>query len=282
VTGSKVFIALPAYGQINAAQTTSALMGLNRLLVVNGMDGGFGTLSFPDIEEIRNIFASIWYDTIKGASHLLFIDSDMGFDPQIVIDMVMLDKPLVGALCPKRKIPVEFAGRAKPGPVKVVSSISHPHAFMEVDGVGGAIMLIRRDAMDAVLGKYPELIDEISIKNHAAKDMLDKQGVKRLLRVFDKIVINGEKFSEDLSFCMRWREAAPEQWRQTEDGKGEIWANISYSISHVGPHEFTGRYLDEIQHLLRQVGEPAPALPMAAEPDLPPLEAMAGLMQAAE
>ena len=225
----QVFIAVPAYGGTNSSQTTSTLLGLTRLLVTNGMAGGFGTLSFPDIEEIRNIFLTIWYDKII-TSYLLMVDADMGFDPNLIMEMVSIDKPLVGALCPKRKLPIEFAGRAKMGPCQVING------FMEVDGVGGAIMLIRRDCVDAIMNKYPELSDEITIKNHAAKDLFEEHKLTRLIRGFDKLAVHGETFSEDLSFCIRHREAWP--------GGGQVWGNITHKVTHVGPHEFSGCYFD--------------------------------------
>lgn len=256
-----VFIAVPAYGQIITGQTTSSLIGLTRSLMQADMAGGFGTLSFPDISEIRNIFLTVWFDTIK-SSHLLFIDADMGFDPQLVMDMIAFDKPLVGALCPKRKMPIEFAGRAKPGECKIVNG------FMEVDGVGGAIMLIRRDCVEGILARDPALIDTITVKNHAAKELLDQYKVTRMLRAFDKLTIKGETFSEDLSFCLRHKQ-----------GGGDVWGAIMHNVVHVGPHEFQGRYYDHIKDLIKP--EASAKAPVAPPVPIPP-EVQAALMQAAE
>lgn len=266
----KIFIALPAYGQIVTAQTVSSLMSLSNVLFANQLGGGFGTLSFPDISEIRNIFLTVWYDKVQ-TSHMLFIDADMGFDPQLIVDMIAFNKPLVGALCPKRKLPVEFAGRARTGNCQVING------FMEVDGIGGAVMLIRRDAVDAILKAEPHLSDEVTIKNHAAKELLEAHGVKRLIRAFDKVVRNGETFSEDLSFCFRWKDAAPEEFRNTPDKTGEVWANIMHPVTHVGPHEYTARYYDHIKDFMKP-NEPALEVPMEAVAEMMPVEQL----QAAE
>ncbi len=243
----KVFIAMPAYGQINMSMTTSSLLATNRALEVHGFAGGFGTLSYPDITEIRNIFLSIWYDKIN-TSHMLFLDSDMGWPPELIIDLINCNKPLVGALCPKKKLPIEFAGRAKNGESKIVNG------FMEVDGIGGAVMLISREVVTAMLQKFPEMDDRVSPKNHAAKQILESQGVSRLIRAFDPITIDGEKFSEDLSFCHRWKACG-----------GEVWANIMHPITHVGLYEFTGRYYDQIKDHIRPE---TPAVAVASEPIL--------------
>lgn len=236
-----VFIALPAYGQVNCSATTSTLLGLSRELERLGLAGGFGTLSYPDITEIRNIFASIWYDRMQ-TSHMLFVDADMAFSPQLVLDMLAQNKPLVGALCPKKKLPIEFAGRAKQGDVQVING------FMEVSGIGGAVMLISREVVTAILQKYPELSDEVTPKNHAAREILEGQGCKRLLRVFDPVIVDGEKFSEDLSFCRRWTDCG-----------GQIWANITHQVSHIGLYEYSGCYFDQVKDHIRPT-EAAPAI----------------------
>ena len=230
----KVFAALPAYGQILCSGTHTTLLALQREFIKHGIDGGHGTLSYPDIVAIRNIFLTIWYDKIA-SSHMLFIDSDMSFAPQLVIDMLNANQPLVGALCPKKKLPIEFAGRAKVGDVRLING------HMEVAGVGGAIMLIRRDAVQAMLEKFPEMSDTITVKNHAAREILESQGVTRMIRAFDPVVIDGEKFSEDLSFCHR----------HTMCG-GEVWANIMHKVTHIGLYEFTGCYFDQIKDHIQQ------------------------------
>lgn len=236
----KVFIALPAHGQTVLSPTVSSLLSTSRMMDVHGFSGGFGTLSYPDIVEIRNIFTSIWYDKMQ-TSHMLFIDSDMAWPPELILDMIRFNKPLVGALCPKKKMPIEFAGRAKRGDARVVNG------FMEVSGVGGAIMLISREVVTAILAKWPELSDTTTVKNHAAKAILDAQGVSRLIKVFNKLHVDGEEFSEDLSFCHRWMECG-----------GEVWGNIAHPVSHIGLFEYSGSYYEQIKDQIRVEGVPAP------------------------
>lgn len=230
----KVFICLPAYGQQVTAQTCSTLVNLVKFLTEHQMLGGFGTLSFPSIMELRNIFLSIWYYKVQ-TSHLLMIDNDMQFDTQLILDMLNFDKPVLGALCPKRKFPIEYAGRAKSGECRVINN------FLEVDGVGGAVMMIKREAVDAIIAKHPEILDSKSPKNHAAKQLMEEQGITTLIRAFDEMKIDGEHFSEDLSFCKRAQACG-----------FDIWANIGHEITHVGPHEFKARYLDVIQDQIKK------------------------------
>ncbi len=239
-----IFICVPAYGQIVNSQLLSSCVALTRALDQHGMNGGFGTLSYPDIEEIRNIFVTLFYDKVQ-ASHLLFLDSDMAFPPELILEMIAFNQPIVGALCPKKKLPIEFAGRAKQGDARIVNG------FMEVNGVGMAITLISREVITAMLQKWPELSDTITIKNHAAKSILDANGITRMLTPFNKLSINGEKFSEDLSFCHRWNQCG-----------GQVWANITHDITHVGLYEYRGNYHEKIKEQIRPFEGPPPVLPM--------------------
>ena len=58
----------------------------------------FAGNSYADIVEGRNFLLK------TDASHLLFLDADMGFDPQLIVDMIAFDQPLTGAAYPKREI----------------------------------------------------------------------------------------------------------------------------------------------------------------------------------
>jgi len=110
--------------------------------------------------------------------------------------------------------------------------------FMVLEGVGMGVTLIRRDAITLMLEKYPELIDE-RLSLHPAKDTMLQAGAKRMMRFFEKLDIPDRGLlSEDLSFCVRWNRARP---------GNKIWAAIGYRISHVGPNDFAGRYLDDIE-----------------------------------
>ena len=266
----KVFIALPAYGQMVTAQTTSTLVDIIKTFTEQQMLGGFGTLSFPSIMELRNLFLSVWYYKIQ-TSHMLMIDNDMQFSTQLIMDMLAFDKPVVGALCPKRKLPLEFAGRAKPGECRVINN------FLEVDGVGGAILMIKREAIDAMIVKHPEILDTKSIKGHAAKQLMEEQGITTLIRGFDEMKVDGEHFSEDLSFCKRAQACG-----------FDIWANIGHEVTHVGPYEFKARYLDMIKDQIKQTSVPVeqvgieaaggsggPVISVPALPTLPSLHPVA-------
>lgn len=224
----RILAAIPAYGGSVKTQFFMSCVRLQQECDKAGIAIRFGTLSFPDICEVRNIFTSIFFDRTD-ATHLLFMDSDMSFNPKMIFDMIDFDQPVVGVIPTKKKYPIEFVGRASVGDPLEQPSFD---GFMKVDGVGGGILLISRECITEMLRKMPDILDPYPLDLHPAAELIKGQGLNRLLRPFDSVV-NHEigRLSEDLSFSNRWLRCG-----------GEIWANISHEIGHVGDHEFKGCY----------------------------------------
>src|SRR5215475_6313004 len=107
---AKVFVFVPAFGQTVTATTFMTTCAVLQHLSAKGIGGGVSTLSFPDIAELRAMALTIWYDTMPDVEYLLFVDADMGFQPDLVTDMVLFDEPLIGCIYPQRKLPLSWAG----------------------------------------------------------------------------------------------------------------------------------------------------------------------------
>lgn len=240
-----VFIFIPAFGQIITATTFLTTHALRQHLAAKGIGGGISTLSFPDIAELRGMAMTIWYDAMPDVDYFLQIDADMGFDPNLVTDMIMFDEPVIGCIYPQRKLPLSWAGSGTGE-----ATTQRRGDFMLVEGVGMGCTLIRRDAITKMIEKFPELIDT-RLKLHPAGETLKQAGAHRLFRFFEKLDLPERGVvSEDLSFCLRWRECG-----------GQVWASIGYRMSHVGPHDFGARYLD----LIEKPQQMQPIQPMTAE-----------------
>ena len=228
-----VFIFVPAFGQIITATTFLTTHGLRQALASKGIGGGISTLSFPDIAELRSMATTVWYDTMPNSTHLLFVDADMGFPPELVLDMLMFDEPLIGTIYPQRKLPLSWAGSGTGTP-----TTERRGDFMLVEGIGMGCTLIRRDLITKMIDAYPELIDT-RLALHPAGETMRQMGTNRLLRFFEKMDLPERGLiSEDLSFCIRWNKIG-----------GQTWAAIGHKISHVGPFDFSGRYLDVVEQL---------------------------------
>lgn len=222
MSGASIFAFVPSYrGQISGL-TFDTSHALGSTLLAKGIGIGFGRYSWYDIAELRNIVLSIWFDKLTQYSHILFLDDDIGFAPQLVLDMLAFGEPVVGGLYRQRCERVEWAASGlPPGEAEF-----RWDAFLEVEGLGAGCLLIRRDAIEQMLEKHAGLI-----RNHVLIDDFRISGATRTLGFFDQIMTPDGKMSEDLAFCRRWRDVG-----------GKVWANIAHDITHVGPQEFKGCY----------------------------------------
>lgn len=241
----KLFLFVPAFGQMISATTFLCTHALQNHLGQKSIQGGISTLSFPDIAELRAMALTIWYDAMPDSTHLLFIDADMGFPPEMVTDMLLLDEGVVGAIYPQRKMPLSWAGSGTGKPLA-----ERRGNFMQVEGVGMGCTLIRRDVVTKMLEIMPEIIDT-RLHLHPAGETIKQAGASRIIRAFEKIDLPERGIvSEDLSFCLRAGKCGL-----------TIWAAIGYKISHVGMYDYAGRYLDGVEEAERQAAL-APQLPV--------------------
>lgn len=217
-----IMICVPAYGQSMSMQTGRALYDIGIALTSARIDHRLMMLSAADIEEVRNLFVTSWYDEYPSFTHLLFIDADMGFEPQLILDMIKFNRPLVGTFYMRRQPEPSVVGLAPEG-----HSIKDVHqGFIRSVGIGGGVMMISREVIRTMLEKLPGM--EGKLPGGIAKSY---PKLSRYILAFDKIKTDEIRLSEDLAFCHRWLACG-----------GEIWANVAHKISHIGPFDFHVRY----------------------------------------
>lgn len=231
-----IFIFVPTYKNQLTATTFLTTHALRSLLESKGIKVGVSAISSPDIEWVRNFALTYWYDKQKQYSHLLFIDDDMGFMPDVVMDMLLFNEPVVGAIYPKKTMDRQWAA----------SGVANPETrgpFLEVQGLGCGCFLIRRDAIDTMLQKMPELID--TRYNAIEQSFLKNEGMTRLITAFS--CMNDPergRVSEDISFGRRWIECG-----------GKVWAATHHKMVHVGPHEYSDTYVTWANDKKKQLEE---------------------------
>ena len=214
-----LFIATPAFGEMFYSVYVRSLFGLQHVLAARGWPCALATLSFSDLVESRSVLLTHWFDRTN-ASHLLFIDADMGFDPKLIVDMVELDQPVVGALYPKRKLDLskyERAIAAGDAPSRARAKahdftvrgpgVGAHKGFIRVEGCGAGILLLRRDCIATLLDRQPQHSDA-----SARLTSPIAHGLDRLIRVFDPIRFENAYLSEDYAFCYRWRLCGGDVW----------------------------------------------------------------------
>lgn len=238
----KLLVATPAYGDVLYTPYVRSLLRLQRMLHQQRSTMTHIVVSYAEVSEARNFLLTHWFDKTD-ASHILFVDADMGFEPELIRRMVALKKPVVGVVYPRRQLDLDRVTKSARGGADAAKAAARGHdfilralrgaqprnGFMRVAGCGAGILLVERGCVAEMLKKLPALSDAAAARTAPlAKDL------GRLIRVFDPVTVGGARLSEDFSFCHRW----------AEECGGEIWANIDTAVTHVGLFRFGASYAD--------------------------------------
>jgi hypothetical protein len=232
-------VATPCFGgQISVLYATSLFKLQKALRTYSGVNL---KVLFKDgdalITRARASLVSQFLDD-PGTTHLLFIDADIGFEPDQVLRLVQCGAPMCAAVYPvkrlewnKIKTTIEAA---RPNPaaaaLKYVFEVDDPNAviasggFVKVRYAGTGFLMIRRQALERMCAQYPRLQfkRDHSIDAATASD-------NRFALFECMIAEDGTYLSEDFAFCKRWI-----------DMGGEIWADLNSKLTHVGPAAFYG------------------------------------------
>jgi hypothetical protein len=175
-----------------------------------------------------------------GATHLLFVDADIGFEPDQVIRLIGCGADMCSGAYPIKRTDwtkvrkVIESGRPNPGAASLdyVLEVEDPQhivmrgGFIRVRYAGTGFLMIRRAALEKMCAHYSALQFR---REHSINDPLADSPHRFAL--FECLIEpeTGIYLSEDFSFCKRW----------TDIG-GEIWADAESRLNHVGPAVFYG------------------------------------------
>ena len=109
----RILIGVPAYGDYLRVNCAVALMSLVERLKAAGVESQVVFVAVARIEVARNLFASrVLRD--PGYTHLLFVDSDVGFRPEAVLRMIQKDVGVSACVYPSRQMDLAaFAREAR-------------------------------------------------------------------------------------------------------------------------------------------------------------------------
>lgn len=180
------------------------------------------------------------------ATHILFIDADIGFLPQNVFRLLEADRDVIAAVYPLKRIDWDKTRRAAKADVAdlqaaslgyVVRFLPNPDNSVNVEGgfaqvayAGTGFLMIKRKALQKICDAHPELRAKMG-------DMADSLA-SEVVMVFDTMIEpeTGQFLSEDYAFCRRWRDLG-----------GDIWADFEARLTHVGHAAYTGSLVQALQ-----------------------------------
>lgn len=225
-----LFIATPIYGDSVKTQYFRSMLKLIGWLERATIRYSFIHVETADVALSRNYLATVAYES--QATHLLFVDSDVSFEPESVRKLLDADKDVIGCVYPARQImPGETIRDFAANRFVAPWTGSVADAIAEVPALGMGLTLIRTE----VLGK---LAPTVSKRSEHPPSTSRKVLKGPLLGFFDYVTLDDDRgyAGEDRSFCMRWRLAG-----------GKLYALTTEMMGHVSSVELRGRYSDHIR-----------------------------------
>ena len=259
----KIFVATPMYGGICGGQYCKSTADLSALSTQYGMDVRFYYLFNESlITRARNYLVDEFLRS--DCTHLMFIDSDIGFDPNDVIALSVIaeqgtDKEIVCGPYPKKCIAWEKIKRAVDrgfadknpenleryvgdyvfNPKEGTGSIALDEPVEVLEG-GTGFMIIQRSALEKFVAAYPQYS---YLPDHVRTEHFD--GTREIMQYFQAEIDPKSKryLSEDYWFCQK-------MW----DIGVKTWLCPWMKLQHTGSYVFGGSLID-----LAQIGAGATA-----------------------
>jgi len=261
----KIFVATPMYGGQRHGMYTKSTADLAKMSTHYGIDIKFFYLFNESlITRARNYCVDEFLRS--DYTHLMFIDSDIGFDPNDVLTMAALMDPeeenpkeIMCGPYPKKTIAWEkikqavdkgfadenpnnlekFVGDFVFNPAHGTTQIRIDEPCSVLEG-GTGFMMVTRSAFDKFTKAYP---DYSYLPDHIRTKHFD--GTREIMMYFQALIDEKSKryLSEDYMFCQWMREIGVETWMCP-------WMKLL----HTGSYTFGGSLAD-----LAQVGASATA-----------------------
>lgn len=202
----KVFVATPTF---DGKVCNEYLLSLLRLKEATD----FKLCLIPGVHFVdmaRDIAAAKFLKT--DCTHLMFIDSDMGFPPDAVNRLIAHDKPVVGGAYRIRhdeELYPTYGGAPS-------------FDLHQVQILGGGFMCVQRHVIEALWGAVPHY---------------NTAHVGEVAAMFSREIHDGVMVSEDVMFCRRVA------------GFG-VWLDPNIDFDHVGGKTYSGNYRQYLQGVM--------------------------------
>ena len=220
-----IFIAMPCYDSVKI-NTMLSVIKLVQQLGKSGIEVGIHTMKSPLIHQARNYLTSVFLTTEY--QYLLFIDSDVEFDPESVLKMLIAKKNIVctpyrvkSADLTKHIYTVEFKD---PKNILILAG-----GLVEIEAGPTGLMLIDRKVFEKIIKNHHDL----KIINEAIPNPGTSH--KFYYNFFDFGFSDGYAMGEDVSFC-----------RLARGNDFKIYANTESSTKHHGSWAWEGKFKESL------------------------------------
>jgi hypothetical protein len=231
-----IYVGTPCFGGLVTTGYMSSIIKLMQYSERHGFGISLNLLGRDSlITRSRNTLVSQFLRST--ATHFMFIDSDLAFEPELVHRMLFFGEDVVGGMYPVKALRWDQPARIREHEPPETATLQYVGKFCEghelerrgpfVTGVYCAtgFMLMKRAVVERLVQAYPDcayVSDHVYVPNKA--NALS-------YALFECMIdpVTKEYLSEDFGFCRRWRALG-----------GKIWLDVEGALVHTGPHDYAG------------------------------------------
>ena len=224
---TKVHIAMPCYGGMLTESTFMSFIKWANTARQLGIDWTLETMVNESlISRARNTLTAKFLD-MPDATHLFFVDADIGWEPWHLLVLLNRDVDVIGGLYPMKTMPVKWVVNGFEG------AEEGPDGLQEVSKAGTGFLLIKKHVFEK-MNAHP------AVKQYKNDIGLDPRYDQHLKTYFDTAVRQNRYYSEDWTFCENWRDLG-----------GRIWVDKRVLLRHSGSYVFC---MENQNHLMNTIG----------------------------
>lgn len=192
-----IVLCTPIYTNVTP-QFFSSVLQLQLLFINKNIPFQYIFLSNDSlIPRARNKLCKYFLD-IPNGMHLLFIDSDIEFNPNDIIRLYLANKDIIGIAYAFKKL---YNDKTIGVYNLLENSTNEDKEINEAFEIGTGIMLIKRSVLLKMIESDPN--DYILLDN--PEDVGKPINERKYYRFFDTQINNNRYLSEDYMFCQKWR-----------------------------------------------------------------------------
>jgi hypothetical protein len=224
---TRVHIAMPCYGGMLTESTFMSFIKWANTARQLGIDWTLETMVNESlISRARNTLTAKFLD-MPDATHLFFVDADIGWEPWHLLVLLNRDVDVIGGLYPMKTMPIKWVVNGFEG------AEEGPDGLQEVSKAGTGFLLMKKHVFEK-MNSHP------AVKQYKNDIGLDPKYDKYLKTYFDTAVRQNRYYSEDWTFCENWRDLG-----------GRIWVDKRVLLRHSGSYVFC---MENQQYLHDNIG----------------------------
>ena len=222
-----IMIAMPCHDSVKINTMLSIIKLIQQVSFPSGRKGipiGINTMKSSMVHQARNYLVSEFMATEY--THLLFVDSDVEFEPDAVLRMLLSNKDII---CTPYRLKDPDLSRATYNVALKKDAVREGDNIEIIAGPTG-LMLIKRGVFTKIIELHPEL----KITNPAIKNPGKSHDF--YYNFYNFGFEDGYLIGEDVSFC-----------KLAIKSGFKLYANVASVTQHHGSYAWEGRYQDEME-----------------------------------